>query len=68
MNFIQVATETGSDFRFRASRFFGLRAFDKGAPMFLKVGQAAKALQVSPSKIKDYIMSGRLKAINVGSP
>jgi excisionase family DNA binding protein len=33
---------------------------------FLKVGEAAEVLQVSPSKIKQYIMSGRLKAINVG--
>ena len=34
--------------------------------MFLKVGQAAEMLQVSPNKIKDYIISGRLRATNVG--
>lgn len=33
---------------------------------WLKVNQAAELLQVSPMKIKGYILSGRLKATNVG--
>lgn len=33
---------------------------------FLLVGEAAEILRVSPARIKQYIMSGRLKATNVG--
>ena len=33
---------------------------------FLKVQEAAKELRVSPSRIKDWIISGRIRAINVG--
>ena len=33
--------------------------------MFLKVNQAAKVMQVSPTKIKQWIMTGRLVATNV---
>ena len=35
--------------------------------MFMKVGQAAKALQVSPGKITQYIRDNRLRAVNVGT-
>lgn len=34
--------------------------------MFLKINQAAKAMQVSPTKIKQWILTGRLVATNVG--
>lgn len=33
---------------------------------FLKIGQAAEAMQVSPTKIKQWILTGRLVATNVG--
>ncbi len=36
--------------------------------MYLKIGQAAKLWQVSPTKVKRWIISGRLDAVNVGEP
>lgn len=35
---------------------------------FLKVAEAAKALRVSRAKVCNWIIEGRLKAINVGLP
>lgn len=34
--------------------------------MFYKINQAAKVMQVSPTKIKQWILTGRLVATNVG--
>jgi hypothetical protein len=34
--------------------------------MYLKIGQVAKAMQVSPTKVKQWILTGRLVAMNVG--